>query len=261
MLQAAGYCLIEVNPSVNRGGAQVQRLVGEATQSQRVALAGPAAAETADAAAAGPAASPPGGSDTKGSDSKPAKKPSAASSFFKLRKPAADSSANQPSTAGGGGKSEAAQTKHGMEAAAAAAAAAAASEQAPPPLTLLLFEEVDNLQEEDRGFIATLQELLATSKVRRFDGFHLPLFRWPLSQSCAGLCIISMPQELLATSKVRTWPCAVLAFCPRAALAFASPARCRSCWPPPRCSNLTISDTLAVCLDSGEPLCHTPRSD
>lgn len=36
------------------------------------------------------------------------------------------------------------------------------------PLTLLLFEEVDCLQDEDRGFLSVLQELLTTSKASLF---------------------------------------------------------------------------------------------
>lgn len=184
-LQAAGYRVIEVNPSVNRAGAQVQRLVGEATQSQRVALAGPAAAATdvADAAtrtelaaAEAPAAE------------EPSKKP-AASAFFQPRKQPAGSG-RPPSGAGakagrGSGKRDPStpaesppQPKPGAKVPSTAATAAADGKQvpaagqqaaAPPPLTLLLFEEVDNLQEEDRGFIATLQELLATSRV----GLHV----------------------------------------------------------------------------------------
>ena len=54
--QAGKYRVIEINTSINRTGAQVLRLVGEATQSQRVSLTSGAAAAPADADAALPPA-------------------------------------------------------------------------------------------------------------------------------------------------------------------------------------------------------------
>ena len=181
-LQAAGYRVIEVNPSINRAGVQVQRLVGEATQSQRVALPPLMAADasavdtgsTDDGAAAANAAGVP--------QAKPARAPPA-SSFFRPQKAAAHAgkqsggTSSQPSKGGGrdhGSKTASRDVKPPQQPAADASTTAAdvpAQAQGstqPPPLTLLLFEEVDNLQEEDRGFISTLQELLACSKVHTF---------------------------------------------------------------------------------------------
>ena len=175
-LQAAGYRVIEVNPSINRAGVQVQRLVGEATQSQHVALpllmdanAGAVDNGSADDAAAAAARAP---------QAKAARDPPA-SSFFRPKKVAAPAGkqpggiSSQPSKGGGrddGSKADMDPKLPHAQAVNTCATTANGQIQAqggnqPPPLTLLLFEEVDNLQEEDRGFISTLQELLACSKV------------------------------------------------------------------------------------------------
>jgi hypothetical protein len=175
--QAAGYRVIEVNPSVNRAGAQVQRLVGEATQSQRVALTTLTAAATEAGAAAG------GTTDDNAAaagvpQGRPAKE-TPVSSFFRPQKAAAHAgkqsggTSSQLGKGGGsasGGKKGSASSPLQSPAAGTCAAPANGQAQAQscaqsPPLTLLLFEEVENLQDEDRGFISTLQELLACSKV------------------------------------------------------------------------------------------------
>lgn len=177
-LQAAGYRVIEVNPSINRAGVQVQRLVGEATQSQRVALPPLMAA---DADAVGNDSPADGAAAAAGvPQSKPAREPPA-SSFFRPQKAAAHAgkqsggTSGQPSKGGGrekGSKAASRDVKPPQQPAAEASTIPAdvqpqaQGSSQPPPLTLLLFEEVDNLQEEDRGFISTLQELLACSKVR-----------------------------------------------------------------------------------------------
>ena len=170
--------MIEVNPSINRAGVQVQRLVGEATQSQRVALPPLLAAEagaadngsTVDATAAAVSTGVP--------QAKPARDPPA-SSFFRPKKVAAPAGkqpggiSSQRSKGGGRENGSKADTDPKLPHAQAADTCAtpanglvqAQGGNQPPPLTLLLFEEVDNLQEEDRGFISTLQELLACSKV------------------------------------------------------------------------------------------------
>jgi hypothetical protein len=169
--------VIEVNPSINRAGVQVQRLVGEATQSQRVALPPLLAADTS---AVGNESPDDGATAAAGvPQAKPAREPPA-SSFFRPQKAAAHagkqsgSSGSQPSKGGGrenGSKTDGRDVKLPQQPAANAsttpadAQAQAQGSTQPPPLTLLLFEEVDNLQEEDRGFISTLQELLACSKV------------------------------------------------------------------------------------------------
>lgn len=175
-LQAAGYRVIEINPSINRAGVQVQRLVGEATQSQRVALPPLMAA---DAGAVGNESIDDGDAAAIGApQAKPAREPPA-SSFFRPQKAAAHAGKqpsdtnSQPSKGGSmGDGSKADRNVKLPQKPAADTSMTTANGQAqaqgcnqPPPLTLLLFEEVDNLQEEDRGFISTLQELLACSKV------------------------------------------------------------------------------------------------
>jgi hypothetical protein len=179
-LQAAGYRVIEVNPSINRAGVQVQRLVGEATQSQRVALPPLMAA---DAGAVGNDSPDDGGAAAADVPrSKPARE-APASSFFRPQKAAVHAgkqpggASTQPSKGGGGENGSKVDSRDvelqkpatDVSTAATEAQAQAQGSSQPPPLTLLLFEEVDNLQEEDRGFISTLQELLACSKVRSVE--------------------------------------------------------------------------------------------
>ncbi len=81
------------------------------------------------------------------------------------------------------------------------------------PLTLLLFEEVDNLQAEDRGFMSALHDLLRTSKVCTCKTqLQLEVFTVnnnELAWKSGDRGFMSALHDLLRTSKV----CTEFSFC------------------------------------------------